>query len=75
MDRYQQLLQRDLRNARTTAQSDDLEKARRELVDSLPERGLGDEGDSFISFFSMALQADFCAFCHFSYGEATLGVS
>lgn len=44
MDRYLELTKRDLRKARTIARHEDLEKARKELVSTLSEKGLGDEG-------------------------------
>lgn len=47
MDRYfDEVLNRDLHNARTIASSEALDKARDELVNQLPEAGLGDKGEN-----------------------------
>lgn len=45
MDLYQQFVrQRDLKKARTTAPSDAIDKARKDLINELPAFGLGDRG-------------------------------
>ena len=46
MDRYfNEVLKRNLNTARTTATPEALNRARDELVNKLPETGLGDEGE------------------------------
>lgn len=52
MDRYfEHVLKRDLSKARTTAPREALEKARNDLVDTLPENGLGEESKFSPSWF------------------------